>query len=60
LKDNVSLKTILEKLNLYLLPEGSATKLTLTQDNNVSQEEANHLNENWTQVLDSLKKVVEE
>ncbi len=42
-----------------LLPEGSGTRLTLTQDNNATQEDANHSAQNWNMVLDSVKKLVE-
>jgi uncharacterized protein YndB with AHSA1/START domain len=39
--------------------EGSRTKLTITQDNNDTQEEANHSEQNWTTVLDKLKELLE-
>ncbi len=42
-----------------LLPEGSGTRLTLTQDNNATQEDANHSAQNWSMVLDGMKKVIE-
>jgi len=42
-----------------LSSEGSRTKLTIIQDNNTSEEAANHSQQNWNMVLDSLKKVVE-
>jgi len=35
------------------------TRLMLTQDNNSSQEEADHNRETWGQVMDGLKKVAE-
>ena len=38
---------------------GEATRLTLTQDNNASDEEVKHLEENWTTVLTALKKLLE-
>jgi len=42
-----------------LAPEGDHTKLTITQDNNASQEEATESEKNWRMVLDGIKKLVE-
>jgi uncharacterized protein YndB with AHSA1/START domain len=42
-----------------LANEGSATRLTITQDNNSSAEEAEHLTQNWTMVLEGIKKLLE-
>ena len=42
-----------------LSPEGSRTKLTITQDNNDTQEEANHSEQNWKTVLGQLKELLE-
>ena len=42
-----------------LAPEGDRTKLTITQDNNASQDEANEAEKNWKMVLDGIKKLVE-
>ena len=42
-----------------LFPEGDGTKLTITQDNNTTQEEADHSTQNWTTVLDKLKELLE-
>ena len=42
-----------------LFSEGDATKLTITQDNNATQEEADHSTQNWTTVLDKLKELLE-
>ena len=42
-----------------LSPTGSGTKLTLTQDNNATQEEADHSAQNWKMVLDGLRKMLE-
>ena len=39
---------------------GGATHLSLTQDNNGSEEEAAHSSANWRQMLIALKNVVEE
>ena len=42
-----------------LSPEGTGTKLTITQDNNASQEEADHSAQNWNTVLGKLKEPLE-
>jgi uncharacterized protein YndB with AHSA1/START domain len=42
-----------------LAPEGDRTKLTITQDNNATQEEADHSEQNWRMVLDGVKKLLE-
>jgi uncharacterized protein YndB with AHSA1/START domain len=42
-----------------LSPEGSGTRLTLIQDNNDSQEAAEHSRENWNMVLGEMKKLIE-
>jgi len=42
-----------------LSPEGSGTRLTVTQDNNASQEDASHAEQNWQTVLDGIKKLLE-
>jgi len=42
-----------------LSAEGEGTRLTITQDNNDSQEEANHSEQNWKMVLDGIKKLLE-
>jgi uncharacterized protein YndB with AHSA1/START domain len=41
-----------------LSAEGRETKLTITQDNNDSQEEANHSEQNWRMVLEGIKKLL--
>ena len=38
---------------------GSATRLTITQDNNATQEEADHSTQNWNMVLQGVKKLLE-
>ncbi len=43
-----------------LRPENGGTLLTLTQDNNASEEDKNHSEQNWKMVLDGLKKLVEQ
>jgi uncharacterized protein YndB with AHSA1/START domain len=45
----------------YLLEaEGDSTRITLTQDNAASAEEADHDAANWTQMLEGMKGVLEE
>ena len=48
-----------QTIRYELSADGDGTKLTLTQDNNSSQEEANHSGENWKMVLDGMKKMLE-
>jgi len=40
--------------------EGGRTRLTLTQDNNASEEERAESEKNWKMMLEGLKKLVEE
>jgi uncharacterized protein YndB with AHSA1/START domain len=42
-----------------LSAEGGGTRLTVMQDNNASQEEAEHSEQNWKMVLEGIKKLVE-
>ena len=42
-----------------LSTEGDGTRLTIIQDNNDSQEEADHSEQNWKTVLDGMKKLLE-
>jgi len=42
-----------------LSAEGEGTRLTITQDNNDSQEEADHSEQNWRVVLDGIKSLLE-
>jgi uncharacterized protein YndB with AHSA1/START domain len=42
-----------------LSPAGEGTKLTIIQDNNASQEDANHSEQNWKMVLEGIKKLLE-
>ena len=42
-----------------LSDEGRETRLTITQTNNDTQEEADHSEQNWRMVLDGIKKLVE-
>jgi uncharacterized protein YndB with AHSA1/START domain len=44
----------------YTLNEqGNATEVTITQDNNASEEEKAHSEKNWQTVLDGMKKLLE-
>ena len=42
-----------------LSPENGGTKLTITQDNNADQAEADHSAQNWNTVMDGMKKLLE-
>ena len=42
-----------------LSPENGKTRLTITQDNNANQEEADYSAQNWNTVLDGMKKLLE-
>lgn len=42
-----------------LEPDGTGTRLTLTQDNNASEEEADRATDTWAQVLAGIKEVAE-
>ena len=43
-----------------LSSSGDKTTLTITQDNNASQEEATEAEKNWNMVLDGIKKLLED
>jgi uncharacterized protein YndB with AHSA1/START domain len=42
-----------------LSPEAGGTRLSIIQDNNTTQEAAEHSEQNWNIVLDGLKKLLE-
>lgn len=42
-----------------LSPTGGGTTLTIIQDNNASQEEAEHSQQNWHMVLEGIKRLLE-
>ena len=46
-------------LTYVLEPRGEGTHLSLSQDNNASEEEAAHSRDNWATMLSALKNVVE-
>jgi uncharacterized protein YndB with AHSA1/START domain len=43
-----------------LSSEGDETRLTITQDNNTTQEDAEHSEQNWNLVLEEMKKLLED
>ncbi len=49
-----------KKVGYELAPAGDKTKLTISQDNNATQEEATEAEKNWNMVLDGIKKLVED
>lgn len=42
-----------------LSSEGEGARLTITQDNNATQDEADHSEQNWNMVLEGMKKLLE-
>jgi uncharacterized protein YndB with AHSA1/START domain len=46
-------------LTYRLEPDGQSTHVTLSQDNNSSEEEAGHSQENWQTMLTAMKTAVE-
>jgi uncharacterized protein YndB with AHSA1/START domain len=42
-----------------LSKEGNGTRLTVTQNNNATPEEASHSSQNWKMVLEGIKKLLE-
>jgi uncharacterized protein YndB with AHSA1/START domain len=46
-------------VTIQLSPEGNQTQVSLTQDNNSTEEARSHSEQNWATMLDGLKKVVE-
>jgi uncharacterized protein YndB with AHSA1/START domain len=42
-----------------LIEKDGKTEVTITQDNNASEEEKSHSEQNWNQVLQGLKKLLE-
>ena len=47
------------KVTIELEENGTATNVTLTQDNNVVEKDREHSEKNWGMMLDGLKKFVE-
>ncbi len=48
-----------KKVTYEITPKGEETMLTITQDNEKTEEGVKHSEVNWNMVLDSLKKLVE-
>lgn len=46
-------------VTIELKPDGPETNVTLTQDNNATEEAKAHSEKNWTMMLESLKKLLE-
>ena len=46
-------------VTIQLSPEGAGTRVSLTQDNNPTEESRAHSEKNWTMMLEGLKKFVE-
>jgi uncharacterized protein YndB with AHSA1/START domain len=42
-----------------MAPEGQSTRVTISNDNNGSQENADHSSQNWQMVLEGMKKLLE-
>lgn len=48
-----------KKVTYALAPAGDNTAVTITQDNNKTEDDKSNSEQNWTMVLDSLKKLLE-
>jgi uncharacterized protein YndB with AHSA1/START domain len=46
-------------VSIQLTPEGNGTRVSLTQDNNSTEQERAHSEKNWGMMLEGLKKFVE-
>ena len=46
-------------VSIQLSPDGDRTRVSLTQDNNPTEEARSHSEKNWKMMLDGLKKFVE-
>jgi hypothetical protein len=46
-------------VTIELFPRGAGTTVTLSQDNNATEEERKHSEQNWQMMLDSLKRFME-
>ena len=47
-------------VTIELAGDGARTNVTLTQDNNRTEEERQHSEKNWTMMLEGLKKLLEQ
>ena len=48
------------QVTIELAPESGGTRVTLAQDNNLSEDARHHSERNWATMLDGLRRVVEE
>lgn len=48
-----------KNVTYQLVPQGDATHVSVTQDNNASPEEAEHSSQNWRIVLQGMKDLIE-
>lgn len=48
------------KVTYEIAAEDGGTRVTITQDNNASREEAEHSEQNWKTVLENMKKLLED
>lgn len=48
-----------QNVTYTLAPEGSATRVTITQTNITSEQSRDHSQQNWMMVLDAMKKLLE-
>ena len=46
------------KVTIELSPNGSTTKVSLSQDNNPTDEEREHSEQNWNMMLEGMKKLL--
>lgn len=46
-----------QKVSYEIVPVGDGSQVTITQDNNVSDDAADHSSANWQMILDGLAKV---
>ncbi|MGE5602381.1 MAG: SRPBCC family protein [Nitrososphaerales archaeon] len=46
-------------VTVELCPEGTKTRVTLTQDGNATEEEREHSEQNWRMMLEGMKQVLE-
>lgn len=47
-------------VTIELTSDGAQTTVTLSQDNNATEEAREHSEKNWQMMIDSLKKILEE
>jgi uncharacterized protein YndB with AHSA1/START domain len=47
-------------VTIELFPDGETTRVSLSQDNNTTSDAQQHSEQNWQQMLEGLKKLVEQ